>query len=329
MATIKDIAARVGVSIATVSRVLNYDSSLSVSDETKKKIFEAAEELSYKKRTFGEPLLSKVAIVSSYNESEEIDDLYYMSIRLGVEKQCQRNQLHTITLFHNDYSKIKKENIKGIVAIGKFAELEVNELRQACEHIVFVDYSPNYEEIDSVVVDLAEATTKILNYFLEKGFTKVGYIGGLKTFKDQLHEKEEIREKTFRDILTSKGLLQEKWVYIGTFSTKDGYKLMKRAIKDHGDDLPECFFVGNDSMAIGCLQALHEENVSVPDQVSIIGLNDISVSQYLYPSLSTVKVYTELMGETASDLLKEQFQGRKIPKKVYIPTKLIIRKSSL
>lgn len=88
------------------------------------------------------------------------------------------------------------------------------------------------------------------------------------------------------------------------------------------------FFAGNDQIAIGCLQALNEENIHVPEEVNIIGLNDISVSKYVYPSLSTVKVHTELMGETAVDLLVERIEGRTIPKKVFIATNLIIRDSS-
>lgn len=71
----------------------------------------------------------------------------------------------------------------------------------------------------------------------------------------------------------------------------------------------------------------HEANIAVPERVSIIGVNDMSVSKYVYPSLSTVKVYTEIMGETAVDTLVERLEGRKIAKKVFIATKLVMRKS--
>ena len=83
MATIKDIAERAGVSSATVSRVLNFDASLSVADETKKRIFEAAEELDYRKRTSKKYAHQKIAVIHWYTEKEELNDLYYLSIRLG------------------------------------------------------------------------------------------------------------------------------------------------------------------------------------------------------------------------------------------------------
>jgi LacI family transcriptional regulator len=104
---------------------------------------------------------------------------------------------------------------------------------------------------------------------------------------------------------------------------------MKKAITENGDNLPTAFFVGSDAMAIGCLRALHEEKIQVPERVSIIGVNDISVSKYVIPSLSTVKVYTELMGETAVEMLMERVDSKRVvSKKVMISTKLKLRHSS-
>lgn len=92
MATIKDIADKVGVSIATVSRVLNYDLSLSVGDDTKKRIFEVAEELSYQKRAQKKKASWRVAFVNWINEEEELNDIYYMSIRHGVESRAEKKK---------------------------------------------------------------------------------------------------------------------------------------------------------------------------------------------------------------------------------------------
>jgi len=103
---------------------------------------------------------------------------------------------------------------------------------------------------------------------------------------------------------------------------------MKKALVEHKDNLPTAFLVGSDSLAIGCLKALNENKIAVPDRVNIIGINDISIAQYVYPSLSTIKVHTELMGETSVDLLIERLNDRIISKKVSIATELIIRESS-
>ncbi|WP_284036859.1 LacI family DNA-binding transcriptional regulator [Neobacillus sp. 114] len=329
MATIKDIAKKAGVSIATVSRVLNYDTTLSVSDETKKRIFEVAEELDYKKKAVvRKPEIGKIALFQWYTEKEELEDLYYMSIRLGVENRCRHHGIQVIKYFQDSFEELKGEDIHGLIAIGKFSRRQISELASVTENIVFVDYSPDEDQYDSVVVDMERATMKILDYLLEKGHKEIGYIGGREAYKDQATVIEDSRELAFKRYLTGKGLLDEKFMYIGGFSVDQGCTLMKQAIEDHGDRLPTAFFAGNDPIAIGALRALLEAGISVPERVNIIGINDISVSKYVFPALSTVKVYTEQMGETAVDTLLERNEGRTIAKKIAFPTKLIIRNSS-
>ncbi|EKN66740.1 transcriptional regulator, LacI family [Neobacillus bataviensis LMG 21833] len=328
MATIKDIAQLAGVSIATVSRVLNYDTTLSVGDETKKRIFEAAEELSYKKKPVRKQESGKIALLQWYTEKEELEDLYYMSIRLGVENRCRQLGFQLDKYFQDNYEELKSDEIQGLVAIGKFSKRQVKELHSITNHIVFVDSAPDDERFDSIVIDFEKATEKVLEHFVEKGHEKIGYIGGRECFKDKTSIIEDRREQAFKRYLGEKGLLDEAFMYSGTFSADDGHTLMQKAIQQHGENLPSAFFAGNDSIAVGALRALLEEGIAVPQRVNIIGVNDISISKYVYPSLSTVKVYTELMGETAVDTLMERVDGRKTAKKIFIATKLVIRNSS-
>jgi LacI family transcriptional regulator len=327
MATIKDIAQKAGVSPATVSRVLNYDSSLSVADETKKKIFEAAEELSYQKRTTKRYAGRKIAVIHWYTEREELNDLYYLSIRLGVEERCREMEMSSEVYFYDNINDINPSEIEGIIAVGKFSDKQVVELTNINSEVVFVDYCPDEDKYDSVIIDFEKATKKIIDYFISTHHKQIGFIGGIEKLKDQETPLEDFREKTFRAYMQEKGLFDERFVYVGSFSVDDGYNLMKQAIEELGDDLPTAFFTSSDVMAIGSLRALHEENIAIPDRVSIIGLNDMSVSKYVYPSLSTIKVHTELMGRTAIDTLLERIEGRNIAKKIFISTELIIRKS--
>jgi LacI family transcriptional regulator len=328
MATIKDIAQKAGVSIATVSRVLNYDTTLSVGDETKKRIFEVAEALSYRKKPARKQEIGKIALLQWHTEKEELEDLYYMSIRLGVENRCRHHKIHVSKYFQDNYHDLLQEDIQGLIAIGKFSNMQIGELRAITRNIIFVDTSPDEEEFDSIVIDFERATKKVLDYFIESGHEQIGYIGGREVFKDKTSIIEDQREMTFKRFLEEKGLLNKSFMYQGTFSVNDGYALMNKALHDHGDKLPTAFFAGNDSIAVGALRALLEAGISVPERVNIIGVNDISVSKYVFPSLSTVKVYTELMGETAVDTLLERIEGRKTAKKIIIATKLVIRNSS-
>ncbi|MCA0970726.1 LacI family DNA-binding transcriptional regulator [Halobacillus litoralis] len=329
MATIKDIANKVDVSIATVSRVLNYDETLSVSDDTKLKIFEAAESLSYKKRAAKRTKVKTFAIVHWYTEKEELEDLYYMSIRMGAEERCQDDGVQVVRYFQDNFQPLKKEKVDGLIAIGKFSEKQRDEFEQLAPHVVYVDdYEPTKRKVDRVVVDFSRVTRSVLDHFMGQGLTQIGYIGGQERHKDDASPIRDPREETFLSYMREKGALEEKWMYRGPFSVEDGYELMKKAIDEHGERLPQAFFVGNDSLAVGCLRALNEAGVSVPGRVQVIGVNDISVSKYVFPALSTVKVYTEMMGREAVDLLKQRMEGRQVAKTVYLDTDLVVRGSS-
>lgn len=329
MATIKDIANKVDVSIATVSRVLNYDEKLSVSDETKQKIFEAAESLSYKKRTPKKAKVKTFAVVHWYTEKEELEDLYYMSIRMGAEERCQEDGVQVVRYSYDHLEPLKKEKVDGLIAIGKFSEKQRDELESLAPHVVYVDdYEPTKRQADRVLVDFHRVASGVLDHFVGQGLERIGYIGGQESHRDDASPIRDPREETFLEYMSEKGLLQEEWMYRGRFAVGDGYELMKQAVEEHGESLPDAFFVGNDSLAVGCLRALNEAGVSLPERVQIIGVNDISVSKYVFPPLSTVKVYTEMMGEEAVELLNQRIDGRQVAKTVYLDTELVVRGSS-
>lgn len=328
MATIKDIAEKAGVSISTVSRVLNYDPTLSTSNETKKKIFEIAAELSYDKHINKKKNNNKIAVIKWYTEEEELNDLYYLSIRLGIEKKCKELSYSVAAYTQDNVEEIKTENVQNIIAVGKFSKSEIEKFTSEECNVIFVDYSPNENVYDSVVTNFELATKNVVDYYIEKGHTNIGYIGGTESFKDKSDYVADVRNLTFKSYLKNLKLYNEKNIFEGKFSVDDGYSLMKKAIVDLKEELPTAFFIANDTMAIGALRALIEQGIKVPDRVNIIGVNDVSVAQYLNPPLSSVKVFTENMGETAVELLVERINGRTIAKKVSLSTELIVRNSS-
>ncbi|MDF0479510.1 LacI family DNA-binding transcriptional regulator [Vagococcus sp. PNs007] len=331
MATIKDIAGQAGVSVATVSRVLNYDSSISVADETRRKIFEAAENLNYTKHmknTKGKGRPKKIALVHWYSESKELEDLYYLSIRMGVEKYVQDKKIELVRVFEGQELPQELE-VDGIVAIGKFSSSQRQELVDVSRNIVFVDSDQTREGYDSVVVDFAQGVHDVLDYFLEKGLSKIGMISGQEAVKGATDYLTDLRTETFTSYMTQKGLYQPEWVYTSEFSVDAGYDLMTRLINEKAT-LPEALFVANDAIAIGCLRALQENKVDVPKEISLVGFNDISLAKYVYPTLSTVRVNTEAMGEIAVSTLIEVIDKEyAVSRKITILTEFIKRNSSL
>lgn len=327
MATIRDIAKKAGVSASTVSRVLNYDATLSVSDQTKRSVFKAAEALSYKRRTPRRQVSQRIAVLHWYTEQEELNDLYYFSIRMGIEERAKELGLDAEVYFFNDLEELRSKDVQGMIAIGKFSRKQVELMASIHHNIVFVDYSPREDEFDSVVIDFEKATKTIIDYFVETGHEQIGFIGGQEYVEGEVQPLEDLRVKTFRNYMEEKGLYHSDYEYVGAFSTEEGYRMMRGAIEDLGDQLPTAFFISSDVMAIGSMRALHEAGIPVPGRVSLIGINDISVSKHMYPPLSTIKVFTEQMGKTAVDTLLERLEGRRIPKKIFIATKLIVRES--
>ena len=192
MATIKDIAQAAGVSPATVSRVLNYDKSMSVSDETRRKIFDIAEQLNYKKSNRQKktlPQTHRIAIVEWYTELEELDDLYYYSIRLGIEKKAQELGYDIVRIFNND-SLNQLEQIDGVIAIGKFSSKQVKELEQYSPALVFVDSDTLDQGHSCVTTDFEHAVTHVLDHFLQQGIREIGMIAGREETTDAPNRTE-------------------------------------------------------------------------------------------------------------------------------------------
>ena len=330
-ATLKDIAQSVGVSLATVSRVLNYDRTLSVSEHTRKQIFEVAENLNYtklKRRPAMPDKQLKIAVVQWYSETKELDDLYYMSIRLGLEKRSEQRHFLTMRTFQNDLNAIDPD-VDAIIAIGKFSNQQVAALARLTPNLVFVDQDQLCHGYDSVVTDFQFAVDQVIDAFWAHGQHRIGLLHGAEWTTDKELEVSDPRLKAFRRTMTARNAYDPDLVFAGDYTNQSGYEQMKRAITQLGDRLPDAFFVTNDPMAAGALKALREADLAVPDRVSLIGFNDTTIAKYVFPELSTVHVNTELLGSTAVDLIENRLQtGRSTPQRVTVGTDLVLREST-
>lgn len=332
MATIKDIAKEVGVSPATVSRVLNHDKTLSVSNEKRKQILETAEKMSYvplrtrKKKV--KQSKYKVGLIHWYTIDQELEDPYYLSIRVGIEKKAMDRDIEIVKFYAPSEERLSEmKELDGLICIGKFSEREIKAFAGCTDNIVFVDATPS-DKYDCVVVDMNQAVIRVIDHLVESGCKSIGYIGGREYAGEEKTLIGEKREQMFRAYMSKKGLLNDSHFYIGDFLAESGYKLMNEAIKS-GVKLPDAFFIASDSMAVGALRALHEHSIGIPDQLQLMGFNDIPTSSYTIPPLSTVRVHKEFMGETAVLLLLERMiDHRYIAKKVIVPTELTIRKTT-
>lgn len=325
MATINDIAQKAGVSISTVSRVLNQDENLNVLPETKRKIFEIAEELEYEKK---EQVKRKkkytVGIHLSYSFEEELSDTYYLSIRIAIEKMLEADK-HKKIYISLDEPAAKYASLDGIICIGSYDANLLKKIEVLQRPVVFVDCSPDVNRYDSVVISYSQVVNSVLDYFTGRNHKRIAYIGGVDT--DSLgNEVVDSRLEYFERYMREKDLYEEKYVKIGQFTPQFGYSSLKELLAS--EQPPTAVFVANDSLAAGCYRSANELGKKIPEDISIIGVNDIPAAKYMSPSLTTVRLYMEFMGETAVELIVERLSTkREICKKVVIPARLMERES--
>lgn len=333
MVTLKDIAQKTQLSTATISRVLKEDMSLSVSPETREKVFAIAQELGYTKHlTKQQPdgYTRKIGILQWYTESRELDDLYYYSIRISLEQHALALGYDIVRCFHDNKSPLLKE-VDALIAIGKFSQQQISELANLHKQLVFVDFDTLTDGYSCVTTDFNRSVIQVIDHYLHQGITEIGMIAGQEETYDKKMTLSDPRLRTFKQYLSERELYQERFVFTGPFTSQSGYQLMKEAIDSLKDDLPSAFFIANDSLAVGALRALQEAQITVPNRVQIITFNDTPITRQVYPALSSITVFTEEMGIQAVDLVDAMLKKPTTyhPRMVKLGTQLTLRESSL
>ena len=249
-----------------------------------------------------------------------MNDPYYIAIRHGIEVQCAKFNI-TLTNNYEANLDIKEKVIDGILLIGKQTKDTLKEVKKRCKNIVYIDYTDHDQDFDSVDIDLSKISKEVVNFFVNQSYRRIGFIGGCDS-----QGAPDIRENAFSEYGKLKGVVFENDLYRGDFSSLSGYQLAKDMLKT---DHPKAFFIASDSIAIGVLRAIHEQGLSIPEDIALISVNDIPTAQFTFPSLSTVRIHSELMGSQGINLLIERHRdARIIPLRVYIPSDLRLRNTT-
>ncbi|QHS48615.1 transcriptional regulator EbgR [Klebsiella michiganensis] len=323
MATLKDIATEAGVSLATVSRVLNDDPTLNVKEETKHRILEVAEKLEYKSTSSRKAQVHTVGhhhilAIYSYQQDLEINDPYYLAIRHGIETQCEKLSIElTNCYFNNALPELKK--VTGILIVGQPSRAIREAATALTDNVCFIDFHEPGSSYDAVDIDLVRIAKEVIDFFIAQGAGRIGFIGG----QDE-PGKADIREVAFVEYGRLKGVVSEEDIWRGGFPSSSGYELAKTMLAK--PDFPTALFVASDSIAIGVLRAIHERGLSIPEDISLISVNDIPTARFTFPPLSTVRIHSEMMGSQGVNLLVEKARdGRALPLNVFVPSVLKLR----
>ena len=329
MATLKDIAKKTGVSASTISRVLNdLPEAQSVPDSLRSLIFQTAEELNYvvsgRRKSIGRNNINKVAVVGWFNEERDRDIPFYSLIRRGIESEFRALGLDgsSITFEWSEsirtYSSLL--NFDGIIVIGQNHDAE-DYFMDKSNRVVFIDYSPNPSRYNSVVTDLAHGCEQALVHLLSLGYESFGYLGGENEDECQLP-----RYIAFRNFLSQRSLFNPEFVRLsGDWTAEGGYAMAKSCLTQ--SHIARAYIAANDPMAIGAMNAFLDAGLRVPEDVAIIGFDDIEMSSYVRPALTTVRIPAKILGQFGADLLVNGLSDNSLPIRVTVPTSLIVRES--
>lgn len=326
MATIKEIAEIVGVSSAAVSRVLNYDEGISVSEETREAIFATAEKIGYKKKVIY-PKIENVALLYFADNEDELEDVFYRGVREEVIKQAKKMNIRLQIYDRRDGMSVIPRDLNAFIAVGWLTRKEINQLYKICPRGVFIGTSPDEKLFDAVRPNMDSFVTQMVDYFVEKGHKKIGFIGGSDRNIDTGKPSMDIREWSFRQSVAYYHCLEEEYILISEkFTVDEGYRMGKELLKK--SSLPTALCIASDTLAVGVLQALNEKGIQVPEQMALFSINDVNIAKYLSPPLTTIHIDIPCICETALDLLRNRvLYGGKVTKLIFVNGIPIFRKS--
>ena len=326
MATIKEIAEIVGVSSAAVSRVLNYDEGISVSEETREAIFATAEKIGYKKKVIY-PKIENVALLYFTDNEDELEDVFYRGVREEVIKQAKKMNIRLQIYDRRDGMSVIPRDLNAFIAVGWLTRKEINQLYKICPRGVFIGTSPDEKLFDAVRPNMDSFVTQMVDYFVEKGHKKIGFIGGSDRNIDTGKPSMDIREWSFRQSVAYYHCLEEEYILISEkFTVDEGYRMGKELLKK--SSLPTALCIASDTLAVGVLQALNEKGIQVPEQMALFSINDVNIAKSLSPPLTTIHIDIPCICETALDLLRNRvLYGGKVTKLIFVNGIPIFRKS--
>ncbi|MCQ2507790.1 MAG: LacI family DNA-binding transcriptional regulator [Dorea sp.] len=326
MATLKDIAEKAHVSQAAVSRILNQDETLSVSPETRERVFQIASELGYRKKHLDYKETS-LGIFQWFSQFQEMQDPYYQSIRMGIEKYCANHHIPVIRTYQSDPNYMETlKNVKALICIGKFDSSQIKSFEALCPHVLFVDMQTKRIHCNTISLDFQQAMIDVLDYLTDLGHKKIAYFGGQEILPDQSVYSDD-RKHTFISYCKANDITFEPYLKEEGYQTEAGYRMAMEMIESK--DLPTAVFAASDPIAIGALKAFREKGLKVPEDISIVGFDDIDLASYTVPALTTVKAPTEFMGEYAAHYISMLCRNTELeyrtPVRLMLPCELIVR----
>jgi LacI family transcriptional regulator len=325
--SIKDVAARASVSIATVSHVLN--GTRGTRPATRDRVLDAIRELGYAQnqsaRNLARGRSSLLGLIIS-----DIRNPFFPEVTSAFQDEALAHNLDAVVL-NTNYDPQRTLNavrrlaglqVPGVAILTSQIDPAVADLLpQSGVASVFLDLGRVDRNISNIVVDYAHGISEALGYLTSLGHTRIGYIGGPIELPSA-----QVRKKAFMDSAIRAGLEPDRTID-SDFTVKGAYTASARMLEGHR---PTAIVTGNDLTAIGVLHRAFDSGLKVPDDLSVIGFDDIVFSEYAQPALTTVAVPRTEIGRVAFEALWTMMNdSAQTGREFHVETRLVVRQSTL
>ncbi|MGM0368789.1 MAG: LacI family DNA-binding transcriptional regulator [Bacillota bacterium] len=327
--TIKDVAAQSGVSEATVSRVINK--TVRVRDETRAKVEQAINDLNYSPNANARHLRSnKTKLIGLV--IPDIWNSFFGGIVKGVEDLARENDYNVVLCNTSGSLKREKESISilkdrradGLIYMGQTYDQNRSKMLEKCSFPI-VAISREEKEVDypTVNIDNYQAAYDLTEYLIKQNYNEIAFIAGPSA--DTTAGLR--RTRGYKQALLDNDLdFNHQLKVEGNFTLESGYRGMEKIL---AVSKPDAVFAANDEMAIGAMKLIKERGYSVPKDIAVVGFDNISLSDYVEPRLTTIEQPIYELGQVAMDTILNLIEGAELEKdNLVLDYELLIRESS-
>ena len=332
--TSQDVARYAGVSRTTVSLVLNnVDAQISV--DTRQRVLEAAKQLNYYPNASARRLVQGrtrvIGFVEHHSPYQSFADAFMAEVLRGLHAVARQYNYHVIFEPSSDDDQardhcvqlVQERHVDGIVYSGpRFNDLALERLVESNIPVVLQGYLPGCP-FPSVDIDNEASARMATEHLISLGHKQIAMI----TNGPLMYTAATDRMAGFKSAMQAANLaVNENWVRMGSFTPESGFKAMSSMLQDQIK--PSAVFIASDVVAIGAIEAIHQYGLRIPEDVALVGFDDIPWAAYLNPPLTTIRVPAHALGWNAGHLLIQTLDDESLElDHVILETELIVRRS--
>lgn len=332
----REIAGMAGVSPATVSLILNNKPG--VSEETRERVMKIISELGYDTNLLSKPALKNkgsIRFVIYKKHGKVVSDTpFFSALMEGIDQEVRGHGYNLVISYLSEQDGntadtlrvIEERTFDGILLLAtEMAEEDIQLFKRLPVPLVVLDSSFPHEKLDTVIINNREGAWEAVLHLIDRGHAEIGYLQSSVRINNFLE-----RYEGYMRALADSGLKLDRKYTLQLEPTLEGaYQDMQRLLQSQ-PKLPGAFFADNDIIAFGAVKALKEAGYRIPEDISVIGFDDMPFCEMLEPPLTTMRVFKQRMGMMAVErLLKKIEKGTAEKIKVEVATELVERKSVL